>query len=117
MNPAWLILIPVCNLCAAEITIKIDVPTNVVVTITLTTNSTPVQTVAVVPPDARGSLPRSIPMPPMLPPVPVKDKDGQVKTMSFMRPKELPGGTNHHSYGRYLKWQEERVAQGRRRSE
>lgn len=87
MNTAWLLL--VCNLLADDVVIRIDRPTTNVTIITITlpeATQVQIQTNVVpsavrtwtVPPDARASLPRSIPVP----------------AMQALAMRALPDGTN-----------------------
>lgn len=140
MKPVLLIL--ACSIaCAADLTIVVTpTPSNVVITITMPAVVTDavVKSAVALPdavvavstlPDARASLPRSVPMPPMPPvQVPVRIKDWQggnpaaftwktiTKDAPWLTP--LPRATNHPSYAHHhAQWLADRAAVGKRRSE
>lgn len=127
----------VCNLLAADVTIRIDTPTptNIIITITLPeAQQVQVQTNVMrqmkLPPqipDARASLPRSIPMPPMpsaqVPQISIKDwTRGDPSKFTWRKIeapwlRELPGGTNESSYADHVRATEARASRGLRRGE
>jgi hypothetical protein len=111
-------IIVVLLILCADITVKVDAPAGTTVTLTITvpatTNAEPsvVQTATLSPPmpqDARSSLPRSIPMPPMPPP-----RNTKVGLVTFSRP--LPDGTNR-AYSEHVATMNERALKGKRRNE
>lgn len=126
------LLILACSLTAADFTVVVTpTPSNVVITITMPAAGTNVVVQPVVasvpaaaaPPDARASLPRAVPMPP-IPPDPkhlIKDWHGDPKKFTWkdapwLRP--LPAATNHPSYPHHHRqWLADRAAKGLRRSE
>lgn len=93
------------TLHAADITIRVEVPAGATVIIVVT-NSVPVLATA----DARKSLPRPIPMPPMPPAL-------ATRRGAALLHRPLPGATNHPSYRAYQQHLADSAAHGRRRSE
>lgn len=96
----------------AEVVIRLEVPTNTIVTITVSAASqvTVATNIARAVPDARRSLPRAIPTPP----VPFYVDAKRPFEATFVRP--LPGGTNR-SYSQHMEALAEKASKGLRRSE
>lgn len=98
-------LLLLCCLLAADVTIRVEVPAGATVIIVVTNSIT---TAAIA--DARSTLPRSIPMPPMPPALATR------KGAALMH-RPLPGATNHPSYRAFQQHLADAALRGRRRSE
>lgn len=121
-------------LSAEPVVMRIEVPTNAVVTITVSAAAqvTVATNIVLAVPDARRSLPRAIPTPPMPfspnsmrdvaagayrgtnPPMNMVARD-VVEVPMVLRP--LRGSTNDSSYAHYLRRLAEASSNGRRRSQ
>lgn len=98
-------LLLLCCLLGADVTIRVEVPAGATVIIVVT-NSITTAVVA----DARKSLPRPIPMPPMPPAL-------ATRRGAALLHRPLPASTNYPSYRAYQQHLADSAAHGRRRSE